>query len=677
MSEEQSTENIQSDDDPSVETNFEELFTKARSMSQFKKYSDFELKEKLVNLVFSMDDISIAEDEEDKEGFQKENLKQEKLQEIISELESSLAKGRKSKNKETKASILSRKKRILASQKSGFPILYDKRSIDQMLFKLAQDIDAYHNDIFWDFSHYSDKDFMRFRKEISNHYYLVGHHFFKKIWDRIIGQRINNIENSDPFTSFDIYPKKSRKTLYGNNYYTTRLLDESWANLCFGGNRTAEGKIPIGESYNYSLMAVITSLSQTFDDIFKWANIQFVEGSIKDDVPDEGAETPINEGLLFKLVLDSFTPVINIFNVLDHIAFTLPLTENHPLRSMHLAYFIAWVYVRWIPFLDKTLRETKNIVTPTGETGAISLNSIFESVKSEMDNELVAVDFEQDLGQFYSYFTEREEILKKIDYYSNFIPEIKKRCKFLLSSLLGDLYRDYFEKKGYYLQYHLDERGLLRFDHLIKKDSGTVFQRLFSFFFPRKKEALSKKKPSEKEKKTEQKEVYRPGHRVSISAQKDHSSYSRTLEDLLTILSVIAPALNDNFEPENQLRRRPNTDFDIYEYLSKNPFFTNEAKVSFEQVKVLQDYYDYIFMGKSQGDSLLQDIRSSKSPRDLYPLFDDMEKTLEDLSTLIKDTSVTLGILTQNKDKYKEYSLLINKFQFVYTEYQKVKDVTK
>ncbi len=677
MSEEQSTENIQSDDDPSVETNFEELFTKARSMSQFKKYSNFELKEKLVNLVFSMDDISVTEDEEGqtKESPQKVNIKQDKLQEIINELENSLSKGRKRKNKEIKESILSRKKRNLTSQKDGYPILYDRKSIDQLLFKLAQDIDAYHGDIFWDFSHYSDKDFIRFRKEIAHHYYLIDHHFFRKIWDRLAGQRESKIENSDPFQGFEIYPKKIRKKLYGSNYYTTRLLDESWANLLFGRNRTAESRIPIEESHNYSFLAVITGLSQTFDDIFNWANIQFTEESVKDGLADEGAGAVINEGLLFKLVSDSFIPVINILNTFDHITFTLPLTENHPLRSMHLVYFAAWIYVRWIPFLEKTLRETKNIITPTGETGPISLTSVFESVKLEMDNELVAVDFDQDLGHFYSYFTEREEILKKMDYYSNYIPELKKRIKYLLSSLSGDLYRDYFDKKGYYLQYHVDERGLLRFDHLIRKDTRTLFQKLFSFVLPEKKELLSEK-ILDKEKKSVEKEVRRASQRVSLSLQKDYSSYSRTLEDLLTILTVIAPAFDGNFDPENQLHRRPNDEFENYEYLSNNPFFINEEKVSFDHVKVLQDYYDYIFMSKSQGENLLQDIRSNKSPRDLNPLFDDMESSLEDLSTLIKDTSVTLGILTQNKSKYKEYSLLINKFQFVYTEYQKVKDVT-
>ncbi|MDH4128289.1 MAG: hypothetical protein OEV44_06020 [Spirochaetota bacterium] len=680
MKEKKSTKKNVSNDEKQIETNFNELYEKARGMQEFEKYDDFELKEKLLNLVFSLDDLEIEKDDEiEGKAITEEEKKERKFKKIILKLEHALKENSPKKSSTTqKYKIISQKYEFLGTIKESLPTIYDVDSIHSMLFKLAKSIDIYNNNIFWDFNNYNDRDFRTFKRDIKLAFYFQSGNVFTRFWDIISGQRKEKIDKSDPFSHIQIYPKDKWYPLYGSNYYKAKPLDDSWVPLCFGITNIIPSYIPLGESFKYSLLAIISNLSKTFDELFKWLNVEFTEIN---DADNEFSRTEHvkNEGLLFKLVSESFSSVIRVLTTFEHITTSLPLNENHPFRSNHVIYFITWIYVKWINFIEKTFKESKNYVTPDGETGKVSIKDIFDRVKNEVDEQLVEIDFEEDLSVFYSYFSEREEILKKMDYYVGFLPELKRRTKILLSSLLGDVVKDFFEKKNYLFHFHIDERGHIHFDTLIKTKGVTIIEKIVSLFKSFKKDTqISVPLPSLQESKPKGVETAPSVGKISYSIQKEYSSYSRTLGDLLIIVTNIATVLNENFSAENQFRTRFIKQQDKYSYLSSNTFFTeNEKDVSFEQVMQIQDCFDLIFTVKTLGESIIQSIKNKEIPRILYMKTDELEESLARISVAFKDTSAALGILTQNRNKYDEYVTLLNRFQIVYTEFQKISKLSE
>ncbi|MDH5680822.1 MAG: hypothetical protein OEZ36_04485 [Spirochaetota bacterium] len=670
MTEDVSHESDAQKENKLFETSYEELYQKARQMTQFAKYSDYELKERLVNLIFSLDDAHfLEEDEVEVENIEenKEEVRNYKIKNIFQHLEKSLKSVRLSKDKEFKNQVLSRKTEIIATAKDELPVIYDTQSLQDMLFKLADEMGIYNNEVFWDFELFNDKDFLRFKRDVAKAFYLTKTSFVTKIWDVITGQKKIKLDYLDPFRQIQIYPKVKKQSIIGSNYFNSKKTDLSWTFFCFGEASGTPNFIPLEQFSVYSLKSVVLSLSKTFDDIFKWSDIRYVDK--KEALNKEHK----NEGLLFKLVAESYLPVIKMFIVFEHIAQTLPQTPNHPLRSVHLIYFVAWAYVKWIAFMEKSLYDSEGFISPLGETGEICLDTIFERIKGQMDNELVNVNLEDDLSMFHSYFSERENVLTKIDYYKSLIPELKRRLKTLLSTLIADVINDFVSRNGYFLEYQIDERGRLTFIDLFKRRDSSIIDKILSFF------------KKEKEEKTEQDQVrddkikeeeIKPVIQISKPVQSlndDSILYGRALDDVLTILSAVVNVFNENFEGVNKFASMAGQEEDIYHYLSVNPYFKLNEHATFQQVIQLQDCYELMFKVKRQGNDVIQAIKDKEIPRSLIHRKITLEDNIENLITTMKDSSSTLGLLSQNKEKYQEYGVLLNKLQFVHKEFAKVK----
>ncbi len=664
------SEDKNTDSHKPIETNLDFLFQKARSLPEFKKYTDLELKEKLVDLVFSQD---LAVNHEDKE-LDEEEIQEKKTSNILLKLSSTLQKDRQNKDRQIKNNILASKTETISKLKDNLSIIYDLQSINDILFKLSAEAKLYNNDVFWDFYQYNDSDIQIFKKKLSSAHYISQTSFFIKLWDIISGSRNEKIQRSDPFLNVSIFPKPKRSMIYGNNYYRSKIIENSWSTLLFGINNDFPPYIPIEQSFNYSLKGIITSLSNHFDYIFRWTDIHFIQKDPENSQPITNPTSEIiNEGLFFKLISESFVPIFKILTIFEHIAYSLPLTENHSLRSGHLIYFIAWIYVNWIPFLDKSLKETKNYSSSEGETGKISLKLIFDQIKNDMDNEIVSIDFEYNLNSFYDYFSEREEILKKIDYFTGYIPELKRRIKILLNTLIADHFQDYYSSKDYYMIYHIDDRGRIYFDDLFRKKRDSLLAKFLSIFQGKDKDKPKSALPETKKEIKEMSPQTTPQKKVSYSTTKDYSSYIRILGDLISSITILTSCFNDNFSEGNKLI--PHLDKKIddkYQYLKRNPMFSTLDEVPFDQVMALQDCFDLMHTAKARGEDLEKSIKLKEIPRNINHKISFVEDTIDNLITSVKDTSGTLGILTEDKNKYQEYGELFKKLQYIYTELQKI-----
>lgn len=673
MSEEQS-DNIELNSPDILDKDFEEIFNKARTMNKFKMYDDYELKEKLVNLVFSINQESVEDiDEPVIEEEKSDEEKEKHINTVISLLEDSVVKEERLKNYSRKKKIITKKNITLGSLKEQFPLLFDMDSVNRLLFKLAKEVEAYHKSIFWDFTGALSPDIKQFRREAALSLYDEDNSFFVKIWDLIIGQKNDKIEKQDPFNNMSFSPKESRKNLYGINYFKSKSNHEGWANLCFGSVHSPPDIIPLDDFYEYGMKDIFQSMSKNFDEIFEWANVKFYETENEKEI--QQLDNLVNEGLLFKLISENFMPIIRIFSVFEHITDSLPLTENHLLKPIHLLYFVAYVYYKYFNFIEKTYYDKKNYVTPEGETGIVSLHNIFFDIKSEMDHELVSVDPDKNLEQFHDYFVEREEILKKIDYFTNLLPEIKLRLKLLLSSLMAETYADYAAQKGCFFKYHIDQRGKLIFDHLVKEESEGFFNKIASLFKSNTEEIEKTETSTQfKPKQTATSKTKRIEPKIStvnITHHKDYSDYSRLVDDLLTLLTSIIHTFNENFSDENHFLETDDKE-NRYDYLLNNPHFNNEEKISFDAVKNLQDYFNLMYKIKKVGEKLIESIKNFEEIIEIRNHSKDFDELLSQFITFFKDSSGTLGLLTENKDKYQEYGVLFNKFYFVHAEFKKV-----
>ncbi len=666
-------------------TSFEELFKQARAMDKFSNYSDFELKDKLINFLFSGDDDFDSDFDDFRETDSKEistDDKENKISRIFNQFEKSLQHSnqplpdkpeRKTSLDLLKDSVLENKQQFLNNISEELEDITDSRSIHVTLFNLSKEIKAIHNNIFWNFDEYQDKDFVNFAKNLATKCYMVKTSFLVKLWDMISGQKLDKLDEANPFINIPIYPNVKWKPLYGTNFFKARASDDAWVNLIFGLTGPDLSELTVDNSHFFSLKQVVTSLSETFDYIFYQAKLRYFNNTTEQAIQANNKNL-VNEGLFYQLISEKFLPIIKVFSVIEHIALSYPLADNHPLQTCHLIYLVAWCYVNWIGFLEKTLNEKKNYVTRQGETGYLSLEGLFERIRKEVEDVLIDIDFEEDLETFQEHFTEKEKILKKIDFYVLYIPELKKRLKLLLNNLLGDAASHYLKQKNLFLRYYVKDNGHLVLQDVFRGKGETVLEKIISFFQGKSQDeqedadGTAEHKPA-----SASADSYKIDSKASYKPQKDYSSYSRTLGDLTLILSKILTGFNENFAPENHIKYNSKTPPDKYTYLHINPYFSNRSdEVNYAHLDKMQDCFESILTTKKLGEQVNLAIKAKENFVDLYKKIDILDDSLEKSSTLFKDTSASMGILSQDREKYEKYTNLINKFYIVYNEFQKI-----
>ncbi len=641
--------------------NFQILFQKARNMTRFKDYSDKELKESLIKFIFSSETTPSNKKSKTDSNYKDENNLN--IEKVFNEIEK-VFKEERTKNEaiqKYKNEILDYKKQSLEEIKTNLPLIFNSDSINKLLFKLAKKIKIYKDNIFWDFYQYKDKDFKLFKKRVTIEYYSLKTSTIEKMWYRLSGQKQNKIKQMDPFMHIVIAPFPNRKKNYGTNTFKARSQEEKWLELAFGTHQSKDKEYTINNYSELSLNNIINNLSKEFDFILSNANIKI---AISEENINEA-----NEGLIFKFISESFLAVIKIFTTFEHIVFSVPFTENHPLHSIHLLYFTTWCYVKWISFLEKTLYERKSYITPYGETGTICLIDIFKKIKENINDELE--NSSSDLNSFYDQFHKHEQIIKNIDLYIDSIRELKKRFKSLVNSLLGDLIKDYFVQNDIILNYNIDNHGNITIDNAIKMVKGSLITKIMSFFKPIEEEKPVYIKPDVQIQKEPLKPMSIFKEKINYSTKKDYSSYRRILEDLFIITFALSKAFNDNFDLKNQFK--PMYDkVDKYSYLKSNTFFTSHKDIDFEQIMKLQDSFDGMIITKVFGEELIKEIKEKKEQSKINTKINEIEEYLTKFYTKLKDSSGILGILSQNRANYEKYTVLLNKFYIIYTEFEKV-----
>ncbi len=644
--------------------NFEDLFQTARGMKKFETYSDRDLKKTLINHFFS-----------DNGEANSENL--ELANQILETKQSDITAKNDSRSTsvvgykiikypvdEFKLQVIKHKNQYMLDIHEDLIPLTETDLINALFFKLTKDIQAYHNGNVWEYQVYLNREFKEFLTEVTTESYLAKTLFPVKIWHLITGKKKAKINQCDPLLHIPVFPAVKWEPIHGTGYYQAKSLSEPWITLLYGISGIKQTQISLENSHYFSLSKLILNVSQTFDEIFSLASFLFR------DQNRNGQLTP--EDLFYKHISESFLPTLKIFSIIDHVSNTITLSPKHPLYTQHLIYLMSWCSMKWVIFLEKALNETRNYETNEGQTGEISLNDVFQRIREKAEQEMEEADPLPD-DKFSLTHVEKKALVTRIDFYSQIIPELKKRLKSLLSHLVGDVISQYLQEKNLFLDYQIDDIGDLIYNKLLKSKSP-VQKSMQSAPNNRQKSANHHEDQQQAYSDSDQK-MSSDSSSDSQSANAtvnldDYSGYSRILGDFIIVLTSVAAALNENFNRENQLKVSRSMEEDRYDYLRSNEYFRSQSEeFSFEQIMKIQDCFDSIFNAKKVAIQVDQAVKNNINVEDIEMNFKRTKEQLKILFDLFEGSLDDISRLSQSQKKFQKYANLIKKYNLIYTDF--------
>lgn len=539
------------------------------------------------------------------------------------------------KDEEYRAKIGLKKSQYISKIKEDLIDIDSLSMIEALLFKLAKEIRAFSEGKFWSMEQAYNNEIRNFKKNIINTYYEADTNLILKFWYKITGKYQNKLEEHDPFKKLSFIPKLNDNKKWGSTIMDSQ--SSPWFYLLFGFRPSQSKSLTIENSHFFSLSQLVQGILSNLEEIFTLKN------SITK--PFHHRNTISSDNYLYSYIIDKTLPVLKIFRIIEHLSFQ---NQGPGLNTQHIIYFISWVKQEWFEFLENSLYSDQQIREDDIEFSSSSLNNYFDEAldkfSSRVQNEN---DFDLDL-----VLTERKAIVHRINLYRQIIPEIGRRLEYLKSHLLGDILFHFFKDKDLHFSYDIDDNGIIQIKSMERwigsKDIIVKEQKQLNQSFKKQMKEINKEKVSTNE----------------------YYNIVRKAGDFIIILTSLATAFNENFSMENRFRLTKEGDEAKYNYLKENPYFESLSNMaSFEDLKKLQNTYDMIFQIKKIAILLDQESKSEIPEQEILSKAKTLKGALENLITLIQNSSNSLEKISQNKEKFDKYHSLHKQLENNFKDY--------
>ncbi len=623
------------------------LFIAARKIPKFDNYTDSELKDKLINLMYS-DSFSMSMLEAD--PSQLEALLDFEDQPSY---DMDVSKRFQTKGFNRKIQLIGKKQETIKNYLEDIKNeLIDEDNLSEILLQYFAEIESYADGDFWTFYEERDKEFAQFREAIQHQYYKLRTNIFVRFIDRLFGLQKGKLVQYDIYIHIPMPLVSPSQPIYGFNAEESMMHNSPWLNEFQGSVRLEKiNNFDVDMLSEYSLLDIIRIFSFVFDEIMLDAEL---EGR---SVATAGKRSNYNEIMFIHHLSAGFSRVLKVLFLIEKIQQEGNTLGHSLLRSGHVLYPLGWMYYKWLPELDRAYNEKINFSTEEGPTGALSVKDLFIKLKRVIARGEKKANLSPEKRRL---LTESQERLKyHLQIYPQIQTHLKNRIKICMKHVVGDISKDFFLRQEILLEYLLEKSSKM---HI------TTFTKFAPDQFHIEDGFSSGSEKGKRGDGQSSRSVDTDSGVTDVTAASSDPNLVDVMLflDLQKILGNIVRSINACFSQENQLVHTKVEDDAKYNYLQGREYFSHgdstQDMASFETIKNLQDLFDQL----SEIHQTLQQVLEPYVKRQKFFITQDeakpMKETITDISLIFRDVTELLKELNEQPEGFKQYAEQVKQF---------------